>query len=307
MARPLRVQYEGARYHVVSRGDGRDAIFRSETDRVSFLETLAQACGKTGWEVHAYCLMTNHFHLVLETPQANLAVGMKWFLGTYTQRFNRRHGQWGHLFGGRYQAQMIDERSPGYLRTACNYVHLNPVRAGMIPAEKPLESYRWSSYPAYRDPRLRPAWLRVDRLLGDYGINRDSAAGRREFGRAMEQGRQEPADATPLRDSWQIGAEDFCDWLADKLARGGRKGEQASHRAETDKARAERLVLEKLELLRWREMDLATAPKGHEWKVEIAQELRRRTPMTREWIAQRLKMGSASYVSNLLSSVDSEL
>lgn len=81
---------------------------------------------KTGWQVHAYCLMSNHFHLVLETPQPNLAAGMKWLLGTYTQRFNRRHWHWGHLFGGRYKARLIDGRKPGYLRAACDYVHLNP-------------------------------------------------------------------------------------------------------------------------------------------------------------------------------------
>ena len=120
----------------MSRGDRREAIFHDDADRVEFLRTLGQACLKTGWQVHAYCLMSNHFHLVLETPQPNLARGMKWLLGTYTQRFNRRHRHWGHLFGGRYKAQLIDERKPGYLRCACDYVHLNPVRAGDCVGEK---------------------------------------------------------------------------------------------------------------------------------------------------------------------------
>src|SRR6266496_91051 len=100
MARPLRIQYAGARYHVMSRGDRREAIFLDDADRVEFLRTLGQVCLKTGWQVHAYCLMGNHFHLVLEMPQPNLAVGMNWLLGTYTQRFNRRHRHWGPLFGG---------------------------------------------------------------------------------------------------------------------------------------------------------------------------------------------------------------
>src|SRR6266404_2654543 len=100
MPRPLRIQYPGACYHVMSRGDGREAIFRNAADRSEFLRTLGRACQKTGWQVHAYCLMTNHFHLVVETPQPNLSLGMKWCLGTYTQRFTRRHRHWGHLFGG---------------------------------------------------------------------------------------------------------------------------------------------------------------------------------------------------------------
>src|SRR6266566_5063532 len=98
MARKLRVQYPGAIYHVMSRGDRRDAIFESDDDRRLFLETLGQACRKTDWQVHGYCLMRNHFHVVVETPRANLVAGMKWLLGTYTMRYNRRQKEFGHLF-----------------------------------------------------------------------------------------------------------------------------------------------------------------------------------------------------------------
>src|ERR1051325_9443868 len=108
MPRKLRVEYPGAIYHVMNRGDRREAIFLSEQDRELFLETLGEACEKTGWQVHAYCLMSNHFHLVLETPQANLVSGMRWFLGTYTARFNRRHNVLGHLFSGRYKSLVVD-------------------------------------------------------------------------------------------------------------------------------------------------------------------------------------------------------
>ena len=290
---------------MLSRGDRREAIFLNDQDRSEFLRTLGQACLKTSWQAHAYCLMTNHFHLVLETPQPNLAIGMKWLLGTYTQRFNRRHQHWGHLFGGRYKAQLIDGRSPGYLRRVCDYVHLNPVRAGIVGAEEKLECFCWSSYPAYRWPKLRPPWLRVDRLLGEHGLVEDTAKSRREFERIMNQAHLEPRDQTLLRRSWKIGAEDFRDWLAYKLSRRGCKGERARERSETDTALAERLVVEALMALRWREIDLAMYPKGHRLKVKIAEQLRAQTPMTHQWIADRLRMGSGSYVSNLLTSFNS--
>jgi len=125
-------------------------------------------CGKTEWQVHAYCLMRNHFHLVLETPQPNLVLGMKWLLGVYTKRFNIRHKLCGHLFAGRYKALVVEGSGNGYLRTVCDYVHLNPVRAKLLPPEVALESYSWSSYPEYLKPAgQRPGWLRVDRLLGE--------------------------------------------------------------------------------------------------------------------------------------------
>ena len=111
MPRPLRIQYEGALYHVMSRGDGREAIFLEAADRSEFLRVLGQTCLKTGWQVHAYCLLSNHFHSVVETPQPNLAAGMKWLLGTYTQRFNRRHHHWGHLFSALIPDNKISART----------------------------------------------------------------------------------------------------------------------------------------------------------------------------------------------------
>jgi len=162
MARKRRVEYPGAIYHVMNRGDRQEPIFKDEEDRERFLATLTEACGKTGWQVHAYCLMSNHFHLVVETPQANLVAGMKWLLGVYTFRFNRRHKLFGHLFSGRYKSLIVDGSGNGYLKTVCDYVHLNPVRAKLIADDQPLESYRWSSYPQYlQSPARRPAWLRT--------------------------------------------------------------------------------------------------------------------------------------------------
>ena len=125
MPRKLRLESSGASYHVMNRGDPRENIFRDEEDRRRFLATLGEACAKTEWQVHEYCLMGNHFHLVLETPQANLVAGMKWLLGVYTKRFNIRHELCGHLFAGRYKALNVDGSGNGYLRIH----HRAPVKA----------------------------------------------------------------------------------------------------------------------------------------------------------------------------------
>lgn len=120
MPRKLRLEYPGAIYHVMNRGDRREDIVWDDADRRRFAETLDEACGKTGWQVHAFCLMRNHFHLVVETPQANLIAGMQWLLGTSTARFNRRHKVFGHLFGGRYKSLLVDGSGGGYLKTVCD-------------------------------------------------------------------------------------------------------------------------------------------------------------------------------------------
>ena len=155
---------------------------------------------------------------------------------------------------------VVDERTPGYLRTACDYVHLNPVRAGLVQVDAPLSAYPWSSFPLYVSVRRRPPWLRVDRLLGEHGIQEDSAKGRIEFRRRMER-----------------------------------------ERRETDTERADQIVQHGLQEVGWSEADLARHPKGHPHKITLAHKLRHETPMTRGWIAKRLHIGSASYVSHLLA------
>ena len=211
MPRKLRIEYEGAIYHLMNRGDRREPIFRDDADRQRFLETLGEASAKTGWQVHALCLMGNHFHLVVETPAGNLVAGMKWFLGTYTARFNRRHQLFGHLFSGRYKALVVDAASPGYFRTVCEYVHLNPARAKLLTPEQALRDYGWSSYPEYlKPPPERWPWLRVDRLFGELRLPQDSAAGRQEFERQMEtrRGQETGGDEwAAIRRGWFFGAD----------------------------------------------------------------------------------------------------
>jgi REP element-mobilizing transposase RayT len=303
MARKLRVEYPGAVYHVLNRGDRREPIFRSDQDRDLFIATLAEACQKTGWQVHALCLMNNHFHLVLETPNANLVAGMKWFLGTYTGRFNRRHKLFGHLFSGRYKSLIVDGSGTGYLKTVCDYVHLNPVRAGLLTPEQKLGRYRWSSYPAYLlPPRQRPAWLRVDRLLGEHGLRGDTKAARREFALRMEARRASELDPEwkPLRRGWCLGGKTFREGLLDQMREETGPHHGGPERRESEQAWAERLVTDELKRLRWTPVKLAQHRKGDSRKVRIARRLRLETTMTLNWIAQRLNMGTAGSLANLL-------
>jgi len=303
MSRKLSIQYPGAMYHVMSRGDQRQEIFRDEADRARFLATLGEACSKTGWEVHAYCLMRNHFHLVTETPGGNLVAGMKWLLGVYTKRFNIRHKLCGHLFAGRYKAMVVEGSGDGYLRTVCDYVHLNPVRAKLIPPGAPLESFRWSSYPLYlQPPGRRPKWLRVDRLLGEKGIGKDSEAGRGEFARQMEQRRQqEQEDYRPLRRGWCLGSEQFRKELLEAAAERVGPSHYGAERSEAGEQKAQRIVSEELARLGWGREELQQRRKGDPHKVKMARRLRQETTMSLKWIAKELRMGSWTYVSNLLS------
>jgi putative transposase len=303
MARKLRVEYPGAIYHVMNRGDRREAIFKDDLDRERFLETLGDVCVKTGWQVYALCLMGNHFHLVVETPQGNLVAGMKWFLGTYTARFNRRHKLFGHLFSGRYKALIVDGSGNGYLKTVCDYVHLNPSRAKLLKPEEALSEYRWSSWPEYlKAPGKRWPWLRVERLLGEYRIPQDSAAGRRVLAQAVEERRaaESGSDYKAIRRGWCFGEKTFRRELLDQMT--GQIGAEhyGAERLETAESKAERIIAEELKRRKWGEAELAKRAKGDPAKVAIAGRLRAETTVTVAWLAERLNMGAVSYLNNRL-------
>jgi putative transposase len=303
MGRKLRVEYPGAIYHVMNRGDRRELIFEDDLDRGMFVETLGQACGKAAWEVHAYNLMPNHFHLVLETPRANLVAGMKWFLGTYTSRFNRRHIQFGHLFSGRYTALIVDGAGNGYFKTVCDYVHLNPVRAKLLRPDQALREYEWSSWPEYlKRPMKRPEWLRVDRLLGEYRIAKDNAAGRRRLEECLEQRRvgEEGRDYRGLRRGWFFGDAVLKSELLEQMHGGFGAHHDGEERWESAEEHAERVVGEELKRRGWQPEELERRRKGDANKVAIAHRLRTETTMSRNWIAARLRMGSTSTVAHCL-------
>jgi REP element-mobilizing transposase RayT len=301
--RKLRIQYPGAIYHVMNRGDRREKIFADDQDRERFLKTLGETCEKTGWQVHAFCLMSNHFHLVVETPQPNLVAGMKWFLGAYTSRYNRRHKEFGHVFSGRYKSLVVDGSGTGYLRSVCDYMHLNPIRAGLLQRNQRLEDYLWSSYGQYLKARGQHwKWLRVDRLQGEWGIPKDSPAGRRRFGEVMEQRRRQEspeAEWKAIERGWCLGDEEF---RAEPLAqvrelRGDHYGEELR---QADEEHALAILKKELKARGWKETDLMERRKGDPEKVKMAVRLRRETTMTLRWVATKLQMGSWTYLSNLL-------
>lgn len=170
MSRPLRIEYPGAVYHITSRGNEKKAVFKDDQDRETFLKILAHVNKRYHWLCHSYCLMDNHYHLMIETPDGNLALGMRQLNGVYTQAYNKRRNRTGHLFQGRYKAILIQKDS--HLLEVCRYVVLNPVRAGMM--EKP-DDWTWSSFQATAGKNPRHPCLTTDWVLGQFSRTRAKA------------------------------------------------------------------------------------------------------------------------------------
>jgi REP element-mobilizing transposase RayT len=181
MSRPLRIEFAGAYYHVTARGDRREAVYEDDEDRLRFLEIVRDAVEGFDWRCHAYCLMTNHYHLFVETAQGNLSKGMRQINGVYTQWSNRRHRRSGHLFQGRFKGILVD--SDVYLQTLSRYVVLNPVRAGLV--DDPAQ-WRWSSYRATAGLEQAPRWLTTDAVLASFGRRKGEA--RAAYRRFVQEG-----------------------------------------------------------------------------------------------------------------------
>lgn len=302
MPRKPRVEYAGALYHVMDRGDRSEAIFRDDGDRELFLRTLGQTCERTGWRVHAYVLMNNHYHILLETLEPNLSTGMHWLQSAYTIRHNVKHGLKGHLFQGRYKAIPVDGRDGLYFRTVSDYIHLNPARAGLV-GERLLD-FRWSSFPALVGaPRKRPRWLCAEWVLeqGDRASARMALRENLEL-RAREDGKRGGIDKEmlkALRRGWYFGSEDFRADLLDRLAGGNAKavGMARMH----DEREAERLVKEGLAILDLSEIDLSKTPKGSAAKIALAKFIRSRTMISNSWLSLNLHMGDPSRVCRYCS------
>jgi REP element-mobilizing transposase RayT/DNA-directed RNA polymerase specialized sigma24 family protein len=237
MARPLRIEFPGAVYHVTSRGDRREPIFVDDHDRQGFLDVVAQALSRFDAEILAYCLMGNHYHFVLHTRKANLSLLMRQINGVYTQAFNRQHNKVGHLFQGRFKAILVDRDA--YLLEVCRYVDLNPVRARMV--KKP-EAWAWSSYRAHVGLENPPVWLDSEGLHG-YLLGRTprSAAERRSaanrYARLVAAARDVPLWDEALRQQIYLGDEAFVERMQ-ALAEPPRKAAREIPKAQRQTSRS---------------------------------------------------------------------
>jgi len=213
MGRPRRLEFPGAFYHVMSRGNGGQVVYKRQKDFSSFLVCLGEACERYGFLVHSFCLMTNHYHLVIETPHGNLSAAMHWLNSSYAKRFNRKHQQQGHLFRGRYKALLVD--ADAYLTWLSRYIHHTPVRAHMTAA--PAE-YRWSSYRSFVDGTRVPEWLETGLVLSRFG--RLGGATQDAY-RCFVEGTPEDAPdahiARCLREGEVLGSKSFLDSLEKTL------------------------------------------------------------------------------------------
>lgn len=328
MPRQVRIEYEGAFYHVMARGNRRNKIFASPNgaDEELFLKTLGECCQRTGFRVWAWVLMGNHYHLLIETPAANLVEGMGWLQNTYTRRFNARHRQWGRLFGDRYKSVLVESGgSDGdlYMRTLFDYIHLNPVRAKRVPSEAfpGLLDYPWSSlakgYAAA--PKSRPPWLAVEEGLALFRYE-DRVADRRRFVERLEERMNEEAREkcglselegqtlqSTLRKGWYWGGQSFKESLLGRLdqlkagsfpvAKDFRGSAQAKDHALRD---AERIISEAVLHFKMEgggREDFAGLPRGSLSRVAVAWAISRKTSLKLSWIADRLSMRSADNVS----------
>lgn len=210
MARPLRIEFPGAIYHVTSRGNARQAIFLDDEDRRSFLLVLDRVVSRFRIVVHAFCLMDNHFHLLVETPEANLSKAIRQLNGVFTQAFNRRHGKVGHVLQGRFKAILVDRDS--YLLELCRYVVLNPVRAKIT--RKP-DTYAWSSYRATAGLDAAPSFLTVEWILTQFGRQRANA--QRRYRAFVAEGTKMPSPWEELQGQILLGNEHFVDRLRPAL------------------------------------------------------------------------------------------
>ncbi len=298
MPRKTRIEYPGAIYHIISRGNYRKALFDVPGSGAAFESTMLKAAERFHWRILAYTIMSNHYHMALETPEANLVAGMKWLQGTFAVRFNRFHDERGHVFQGRYQAILVEEGRP--LLGLIHYIHLNPVRAGLCPIEalrrRPLSSYfhywkkgapsclcRESVLSLAGLPNTMAGMHAYEALLGS--LDEANPKKRAEMHRQYQRG-------------WFLGSKESKRQLVrDITAANPHTALTGRDRHDMNEDKWDLVVQQELRRLKKSEADIERDPKGSDWKATIARVLRHHHNASNPWIARRLNMGHPTRVS----------
>lgn len=212
MARPLRIEFSGALYHITSRGNGHEDIYLKDEDRELFIAVLGECCDLFNWSIHSWCQMTNHYHLLIETPDANLSKGMRYLNGVYTQRFNRLNISTGHVFQGRYKSILVEKAA--YLLELSRYIVLNPVRAGMVES---AENWNWSSYGSTVGINYCPKWFDREWVLGSFGKKEKTAI--KNYIQFVANGIQQPSPWLKLKNQIYLGSHDFVNNVQKNISR----------------------------------------------------------------------------------------
>lgn len=285
---------------MISRGNYRKDVFEGRAAE-AFEKTLFEACEKCGWRLHAYVIMSNHYHLALETPEGNLVEGMRWLQGVFGNRFNAYRGEHGHVFQSRYKSLVVEEGRP--LLGLVNYIHLNPVRAGLVKVSE-LSSYAWSSYPKFFERKCPPGLVRGE-FLNALGFA-DSRAGIKQYEKHLiwsEEGEPGKRDEMAKRycRGWAIAGAEYRKELKTMYEELEGAGEATGIEfAEVKEVKWERILNEELKRETKTLAKAKAEPKASTWKIRIARVLRKKTTATNSWITQRLDMGHPSRVTNLL-------
>ena len=303
MPRKLRLEYRGACYHVINRGNYRTDVFLTAGAKAAFETCLFEACAKSGWWLHAFVLMRNHYHLAVETPAGNLGAGMQWLQATFGNRFNRRRNERGHLFQGRYKALLVEAGEA--LGQVCDYIHLNPVRAGIVPVAR-LPEYRHSSYWYLMHPRVRPEFLHCQTALAAAGGLADTPAGRRSYADYLAwQTTDGPAGRGKayvcLSKGWALGTAEFKQKLSrDHAMAAEARAWTAEGARELREARWGELLAQGLQVAGKIASDAKAEPKSAPWKLAVAAWMKACTQVQNSWLSQQLHLGApAAFSRNL--------
>jgi putative transposase len=300
MARKLRIERAGALYHVLNRGNFQFDVFESTGAKQAFLRCLDEACARTGWLVHAWAIMRNHFHAALETPEPNLISGMQWLQTTFCARFNRFRKIHGHVFQGRYKAFPVAAGEP--LGALCQYIHLNPVEADLLAVDQ-LSEWPWTSYRWLQNPELRTSWYRSRTALESPCAFLDTEAGRANYCEYLAWLSQNEDEKKRLRfdemtTQWAFGPPEFKRELLDHTRKNGVALPYGSAELREAHELTSSLALATV-VAKLSPGCRQSALKSADWKVAVAAVMKAQTTASNPWLATQLRMGAPSMVSRL--------